>query len=114
MELCTPLPTPVPAPAPTPNPTPQPQRHAFSAGDYADCTSRLEVLERLMRSQRARSSEELLGAVEAAAERLERYYDAEGGGVGGLGVGLARAETASEPIVPRVHMIAAGAQIPEV
>jgi hypothetical protein len=37
------------------------------------------VLERLMRSQRARSSEELLSAVDAAAARLEQYYDAEGG-----------------------------------
>jgi hypothetical protein len=37
-----------------------------------------------MRSQRARSSEELLSAVEAAAARLEQYYDAEGG-VGGWG-----------------------------
>ncbi|KAI8467276.1 MAG: P-loop containing nucleoside triphosphate hydrolase protein [Monoraphidium minutum] len=53
------------------------QAHSFSAADWSEASGRLDVIERLMRSQRARSSEALLDAVGAARARLEQYYDAE-------------------------------------
>lgn len=52
--------------------------HQVSEQEYADVCSRLDRLERLMRSQRVRSSEELLAVAESHAARLEQFYEAEG------------------------------------
>jgi hypothetical protein len=56
------------------------QEHEAGAAQAAALSSRLELLQKLLRAQRVKSSEELLELTERHRQRLAAWYEAEGEG----------------------------------